>query len=57
MSPSFSPLSVCLVLSVLINHSIPQFPPCLNLNTLMQIMQSDQIPPFQRGLSQFSELS
>ena len=57
MSPSFSPLSACLVLSVLINHSIPQFASCLNLNTLMQIMQSDQILPSRRGLSQFSELS
>ena len=26
MSPSFSPLSACLVLSVLINHSIPVCP-------------------------------
>lgn len=53
MSPSFSPLSACLVLSVLINHSIPQSAPCLNLNTLTQIMQSDQIPPSWRGLSQW----
>lgn len=33
-------------LSVLINHSIPQSAPCLNLNTLTQIMQSDQIHTF-----------